>query len=467
MNQPNTLASRVALATTGCAAAAVLLAGLVAVGIVRDATDDQARRTLARQADLVLEVFDEGVGRGPRPPRPEDRDPRPLVRLLRLQGVEVTRVDDDGMAADGVLAGERVLDRAAALNLRGSECGYGEVSETRRVLGRRSIVEARCDDVLGIVALVQPVDETRAIATPVLRRLVLALLAGLAVAVGVGLLVARRLARPLQVAAAAAHRLAAGGRGERVEPAGPAEVAAVAQGLNELSTALERSEGRQREFLLSVSHELRTPLTAVRGFAEALADGVTSGDAVPAAAGIIVAESDRLERLVSDLLDLARLGADDFAVHLVDVDLAEVVAEAATVWQGRCETEGVRLRAELPGHAVPTVTDPGRLRQVIDGLAENALRVTPAGEVIVLALSERDGTAVVEVRDGGPGLTPEDCAVAFERSALYDRYRGVRRVGTGFGLAIVAGLVQRLGGTVDAGSAPEGGARFTVTLPLR
>ena len=112
------------------------------------------------------------------------------------------------------------------------------------------------------------------------------------------------------------------------------------------------------------------------------------------------------------------------------------------------------------------VTDAARLRQVLDGLMENALRVTPAGAPIVLAVrTEADGGACAEVRDGGPGLSDEDLAVAFRRSELHRRYRGVRQVGTGLGLAIVHGLVTRLGGTVEAGHAAEGGARFSVRLP--
>ena len=108
-------------------------------------------------------------------------------------------------------------------------------------------------------------------------------------------------------------------------------------------------------------------------------------------------------------------------------------------------------------------TDPVRIRQILDGLADNALRVVGPGAPIVFALKrdERDAAAVLQVRDGGPGLTPEDCAVAFDRSALYDRYRGTRRVGTGIGLALVGGLASRLGATAEAGRAPEGGARFS------
>ncbi|MGH8860843.1 MAG: sensor histidine kinase, partial [Jatrophihabitantaceae bacterium] len=134
------------------------------------------------------------------------------------------------------------------------------------------------------------------------------------------------------------------------------------------------------------------------------------------------------------------------------------------VWDARCRAAGVEFR--LQPEPARAWTDAARVRQVVDGLLENALRVTPSGAPIVLAVrSEPDGRACLEVRDGGPGLRQEDLAVAFERGVLHERYRGVRQVGTGLGLAIVHGLVTRLGGTVDAGHAAEGGARFTVRLP--
>src|SRR5439155_3859091 len=110
---------------------------------------------------------------------------------------------------------------------------------------------------------------------------------------------------------------------------------------------------------------------------------------------------------------------------------------------------------------------PGRVRQVVDGLCENALRVVPPGAPLVLAVGAAPGCAVVEVRDGGPGFTDDDLAVAFERGALYQRYPGVRQVGSGLGLALAARLVRRLGGTIEAGHAAEGGARFTVGLPYQ
>jgi two-component system sensor histidine kinase BaeS len=163
-------------------------------------------------------------------------------------------------------------------------------------------------------------------------------------------------------------------------------------------------------------------------------------------------------------------------MDFVATDLRALAAGAAEVWGRRCEAAGVRFVLENAPAPVLAWTDPARLRQAVDGLLENALRVCPVGAPIVLAVrtefasepTSEPATArtVLEVRDGGPGLTEQDLAVAFNRSALFERYRGVRQVGTGLGLAIVHGLVSRLGATVEAGHAPEGGARFTIRLPV-
>ena len=216
-----------------------------------------------------------------------------------------------------------------------------------------------------------------------------------------------------------------------------------------------------------MSHDLRTPLTAITRVRRVA--GRRCGPAGGGAAGRcrLLGEARRLDRLVADLLDLARLGAQDFRVELAPVDLLELGRAPPRSGLPAARAAGVEFRLEAPGPAV-VGTDAARVRQILDGLLENALRVTPAGRPIVLARAPRTAPGagcVLEVRDGGPGLTDDDLAVAFDRSALYDRYRGVRQVGTGLGLAIVHGLVTRLGGTVQAGHAAEGGARFTVRLP--
>lgn len=296
-----------------------------------------------------------------------------------------------------------------------------------------------------------------------------------ALSLGISLLVgalaggatARLLTRPLRHTAEAARAMGAGRRDVRVPVEGPPEIAEVAESLNALTEALATSEGRQRRFLLAVSHELRNPLTAVHGFAESVADGVVTGDEARAAGAVILAESNRLEHLVRDLLELARLGADDFRLDVAAVDVAALLDEAARVWTARTPA----ILVERPATPLPVRTDAARLRQVLDGLTDNAVRVTPAGRPVVLAarpprLGDPPGTrAVLEVRDGGPGLSPDDRRVAFEPGALGARYRDERPVGVGIGLSLVHGLVGRLGGVIDVGEAPEGGARFTVAVP--
>jgi signal transduction histidine kinase len=252
----------------------------------------------------------------------------------------------------------------------------------------------------------------------------------------------------------------------RLVPEPPAEVEELAHALNGLATALATSEGRQRDFLLSISHELRTPLTTIKGYAEALADGVVAPDGTVRTGQTVLAEAERLDRLVSDLLALARLDAVDFPLSVLPVDLVELLGDVFNAWSPRCRAAGVVLRAELPPVPVVVPTDPGRIRQVIDVLLDNAVRVVPAGTPVVLGLYPGPDAAAVEVRDGGPGFTDADLALIFERGAMSERYRGQRKVGSGLGLALADGLVRRLGGTIAAGHAPEGGARFSVRLPL-
>jgi two-component system sensor histidine kinase BaeS len=443
------LATRITLVSLTVALIAVAIAGLVSFGLVRGAAQDQARVSLARQADLLATTLDRGAA----------QRPAAVTALLRRQQV----------AVDELGPGEQVPGYLTVADVAALEGGQVLSDVRTRANGTDVLVEGRPLTGGRAVVLAQPTSVADGSAASSRRRLVLPLLLGLAGAGLAGLLLARRLARPLQDAAAAAHRLASGSRDVRLQPEGPYEVAELADALNRLNAALATSEGREREFLLSVSHELRTPLTAVRGYAEALADGVVESGDVARTGSVMLAEAERLDRLVGDLLDLARLRSQDFRLDVTEVDLTRLVEQAGEVWRDRSAREGVELRVQTIGMPLLVRTDPTRVRQIVDGLAENALRVTPAGQPVVLATGPDQsvpGWVWIEVRDGGPGLTDEDLQVAFERSALYERYRGVRRVGTGLGLALVHGLALRLGGDAVAGRAPEGGARFSVRLPV-
>ncbi|MEV4627695.1 HAMP domain-containing sensor histidine kinase [Micromonospora sp. NPDC049523] len=442
-----TLSARAVLVSCAVALVSVLVTALVAGPLAVSAAQRQAREALAAQARLAAETLRPRLDRG------RAADEERIIRQLRNQDI------------DAYLIRAGVADRAGLPARVVDQVGAGRnFSGRRTVAGVPSLVEGRALPGGNGVVLARRV--STGLFWTVLGSLWLPLLAGLAAGVVAGVLLARRLARPIRNAAVAAGRLRSGDRTVRLPVEPPQEAADLAYAFNQLAAALAGSEGRQREFLLSVSHELRTPLTAIRGYAEAIADGVVGPEGAQRAGQTMLAEAEHLDRLVSDLLALARLEAVDFPLEPIPVDLARLVADAAETWGARCAGVGVQLRTEVPDRPVPAYTDPGRIRQVVDGLLENALRVVPPGAPVVLAVAVApDGGGVIEVRDGGPGFTDDDLAVVFERGALHQRYRGVRKVGSGLGLALAAGLVRRLGGRIDAGHAPEGGARFTVWLP--
>ncbi|HEX5119067.1 MAG TPA: HAMP domain-containing sensor histidine kinase [Pseudonocardiaceae bacterium] len=447
------LAVRITALCIGVAGVVAVVAGLVSARLADTVADQVSRSTLAAQADVVAGQLADG-GPGSRLGLAKVAD------VLRGQGIAVVVLTDSGVLTGGDQQAVAVV-RAAGVTAAPAQ----PVSATVRVAGRSVLVEAR-HVVNGGFALVQQVG-LGATVTPLLRRdTLLSLGIGLVVAAAAGLLLASLLSRPLRRTAQVAMTMGNGRRDLRAPVDGPREVADVADAVNRLADSLAHSESRQKEFLLSVSHELRTPLTAVSGFAESLADGVVTGDEVPRVGRLVLDEARRLDRLVRDLLDLARLGADDFRLDLAELDLTGLVLATAEVWRARCAARDVPYRVEAPDRPVVVVADPRRLRQVLDGLTENALRVTPAGRPIVLSLGVVPGFAVLRVRDGGPGLSDADYQVAFQRGVLHGRYRHDRPVGTGVGLALAHGLVTRLGGTIQAGPAPEGGACFTVTLRL-
>jgi two-component system sensor histidine kinase BaeS len=201
---------------------------------------------------------------------------------------------------------------------------------------------------------------------------------------------------------------------------------------------------------------LKTPLTAIRGYAEAVEDGALDPRD---AAATVASEARRLERLVHDLLDLARMNRTDFNVHNTEIDLAEVVADVVRRYEQQAETFGLELHALADGPA-PAIGDADRVLQVVSNLVENALRLTPpGGEVRVAA-----GPGLLRVEDTGPGLAESDAEHAFERFYLHERYGRERQVGTGLGLAIVKELTLAMGGSVDVESRPGTLTVFTVRL---
>ena len=296
---------------------------------------------------------------------------------------------------------------------------------------------------------------------PYMWSLLLSALVGGALAAAAAFWLARRIARPVRRVAAASRELARGEHPAPVPVEGGTELETLASAFNNLAVQLARAREAERSFLLSVSHELKTPLTAIRGYAEAVEDGAI--DAREAAATVAV-EAARLERLVRDLLDLARMNKTDFSVHNSDIDLSEVADDAVRRYQQSADAFGVALSAVHDGPS-PAVADADRVLQIVSNLVENALRVAPEGGAVRVVA--RPG--VLRVEDTGPGLGDDERAHAFERFYLHERYGRERPVGTGLGLAIVKELTEAMGGTVQVESEPGHHTSFTVRLqqPVR
>jgi signal transduction histidine kinase len=320
--------------------------------------------------------------------------------------------------------------------------------------GRKQLYSYRTLPRLGLL-LLRPAAYSNAAWRPFLVDLMIAALAGALFAAFISFLIARSVTEPLRRIIGATRQLAVEERHDPLPTDGSTEVASLAQAFNQMAERLAASRDAERAFLLSVSHELKTPLTAIRGYAEGLGEGAFGSEE---AARIIGVEAGRLERLVRDLLDLARMNRAEFSVRTEPVDLADIVRQTVR----RHEASARSFRVEL----VPDVeeawiaADPDRVLQIASNLVENALRETPYGGTVTVGAT-RDG--VLRVSDTGTGIPPDDVPHAFERFYLYDKIGKDRPVGSGLGLAIVRQLATAMGGDVAVESSTLG-TTFTVRL---
>jgi signal transduction histidine kinase len=290
----------------------------------------------------------------------------------------------------------------------------------------------------------------------------------LLVALGVGLLVAgalafylsRRLAKPVLSLSQAADRIARGKYDVAVpEVRGGGEVSHLAERFREMASRLAEAEEQERNFLMSVSHELRTPLTAIRGHIEALREGVAEDPEVQAESLAVVAvEAERLERLVGDVLDLAKLDAHRFTVLKEEVDMRRLVDQVYAAFGEEARRREIEYRCDAKADPV-IVSDGDRVFQIVSNLLANAFRWTPDGGRVELALAAANGTVSVSVADTGPGIRPA------ERERIFRPFWSRDGAGTGLGLAIARELAVALGGRIVLTSEPGAGSRFDLLLP--
>lgn len=291
----------------------------------------------------------------------------------------------------------------------------------------------------------------------------LAAAAGVAVlAIAGTALLSRRVLRPIGRLTEAAGRLGRGDLRSRVAVVGSDELAELGRSFNRMADSLQRGEERQRRLVADVAHELRTPLANLRGYLEALKDGVIEPDAELFAS--LHEEAVLQQRIVDDLQDLALAEAGALAYHRTVIDLAELLETTRAAHHAVAEAAGVRLLVAAPS-PVLVHADPDRLRQVLGNLVSNALRATPSGGSVTLAAGSAGGRVVVRVADTGTGIAPGSLPHVFDRFWRADSARGRRTGGSGLGLAIVRQIVTDHGGTIAVTSQLGDGTTFTITLP--
>jgi signal transduction histidine kinase len=312
----------------------------------------------------------------------------------------------------------------------------------------------------GAIVVAKPTSQLRSRWVTLLDRLALAFAGGVLVAGLLSVYLSRRITRPLAALARAADAVAAGHYSvELPEPRGGDEIAHLSTRFGDMAEKLAESEQLSRNFLMSVSHELRTPLTAIRGHVAALREGVFDDpETREQSLEVISEEAVRLERLVGDVLDLAKLDARRFAVLREEVDMEQLCERAYATFGEEARRRSIDYRRQLDDRPV-IVTDGDRVLQIISNLLSNAFRWTPEGGRIELGLAASNGDVSVTVSDTGPGITPA------ERERIFRPFWSRDGSGTGLGLAIARELALALGGRIEIDSAPGRGSRFQLVLP--
>jgi len=379
--------------------------------------------------------------------------------------------------ASGMVTPEELVSRPeiaqARLGQPATAIRRVDVAGGQRVLYAAVPVLAGDGSVLQIVYLATPLPDTQWSALPAAVRWQLGavILAAILLASAAGALLARRIARPLEKLAGAAHAVAAGDLSQTVpgEPGIP-ELATLGQAFNNMTASLRQADQAKTAFISDVSHELRTPLTVIKGTIETLQDGAM--DDLAGREPLLASmdrETERLIELVNDLLVLTRADAGALNLQLHPVDLGELARLRCEHMERVASQRQVRVRAVIdPSVGQDTykvLADADRIAQVLDNLLDNAIRYSPPQGEVTVTLAREAGQVACQVADSGPGIPARHLPFIFDRFYRADPARGRSDGGSGLGLAIVRGLVQAHGGHTTASSVEGQGATVTFWLP--
>ncbi len=311
----------------------------------------------------------------------------------------------------------------------------------------------------GSLVVAKPKTELNHRLITLLERLAAASVGGLLVAGLLSWYLSRRITRPVLALSDAADEISRGHYDVALPETGGGEIGHLANRFGEMAARLKEAEEQERNFLMSVSHELRTPLTAIHGHVEALREGVADDpESRSASLDVIALEAGRLDRLVGDILDLAKLEANRFTVLREEVDMGRLCDQAYAAFGEEARRRGIEYDKRID-EAPTIVSDGDRLLQIISNLLSNAFRWTPDGGHVELGLAAENGSVSVAVDDSGPGIS------LHQRERIFRPFWSGDHAGTGLGLTIASELAVALGGKIVLESEPGRGSRFELVLP--
>ena len=446
----------------------VLVFGIVSIGLAvrlfQDVTRQQSVDELRREASGLAALYAESAIRS--------SDEGAKAPEFAAEKLELATGDELYYIGASLFPGQRFgLTRLPRSALGDVELARDEQivveftppGESRRLIAAAQPVQlVQGTEPFGWLIVAKPEAELREEWVTLLGRLALALAVGVALAGLLFLWLSRRLTEPVRALTRATEQVAAGRYDVEIpQTRGGDEIALLSERFRGMVAKLAEAEQLKRSFLMSVSHELRTPLTAIRGHVEAIREGVVSEpEQVRVSLDIVAAETDRLERLVGDVLDLAKLQAHRFTVRHEEVDLERVLDQAYGAFTEEARRREIDYLVSGKEAAPVIVSDGDRVLQVITNLLSNAFRWTPDGGRIELRLGAANGVVSVDVVDSGPGVPPS------QRTKIFEAFVSQDAEGTGLGLPIARELAVALGGGLELGPNSGAGSRFRLVLPV-
>ncbi len=433
---------------------------LIAVRLFQEFAHDQTVAELQREAagiarlygNAVRDTFGSSNGESRRAPRFARED-------LELATGDLIFFDSDVNPFPGEQSGLRPLRLTSIDWTAGDALTFEFVppGKQRTYLAVAHPVVVH-DTTIGAIVIAKKKTDVNHRVQELVRRLALAGALGLLVAGALAWYLTRGIVRPVLALSRAADEVAAGNYEVEIPEGAAGEIGHLADRFEEMTDRLSEAEALERNFLMSVSHELRTPLTAIRGHVAALLEGVAEDpEQRTSSLEVVEAEARRLERLVGDILDLAKLDAHRFTLRREEVDMEQLVEQAYETFSDEARRRSIDYRVSVRDRPV-IVSDGDRVLQIVGNLLSNAFRATPDGGRIKLELARANGLVHVAVEDTGPGIAPE------RRERLFRAF--VSEAGsTGLGLAIAKELSVALGGRIDLDSEVGRGSRFELVLP--